>query len=398
MATSALETAKQENGSRVFLESVIEKNKEPSFAEMHKVYDGYNTEWKETYKKQAAAVRNYIGGQRGYEYSRDTGIMPYIEDIAKKDCGVSVKDRWDPMDIVMVKKNMKRVVEGTIKELTNLEGMTKESNLLILNAYMREALKDKVLIGISLKAIKAAKRVASVELANMQGDKSARVKISPIDGSVKCTLTLGKKKDYLFDTGELGFDLETETGAQIHGQSRNFQYSKERNVIQTDLTPKGKDAGAKLGKVSSVALDTFLNKQGLTRPPSASRHPHIPPIGTVNGVNRWEKNDKEYWIDLYKHLKASSFKIDFGEIAVYEDGKKVGDTFEEVLNKAIDYETRNADRSSAGRFSSKLIAMEWAKIWSELSKKGKLEEWGRVLYYGAKKEFSSRNGPFLKIF
>ena len=71
MATSAIETAKQENGSRVFLESVIEKNKEPSFAEMHKVYDGYNTEWKETYKKQAEAVKNYIGGQRGYVYSRD---------------------------------------------------------------------------------------------------------------------------------------------------------------------------------------------------------------------------------------------------------------------------------------------------------------------------------------
>ena len=147
-----------------------------------------------------------------------------------------------------------------------------------------------------------------------------------------------------------------------------------------------------------MALDEFLVKQGLTRPPSASRHPHIPPIGTVNGENRWEKNDKEYWIDLFKELKASSFKIDFGEVAVYENRKKIGDTFEEVLNKAIDYETRNADRSSAGRFSSKLIAMEWAKIWSELSKKGMMEEWGRVLYYGAKKEFSSRNGPFLKIF
>ena len=29
MATNARETAKQENGSRVFFESVIEKNKEP---------------------------------------------------------------------------------------------------------------------------------------------------------------------------------------------------------------------------------------------------------------------------------------------------------------------------------------------------------------------------------
>jgi hypothetical protein len=42
--------------------------------------------------------------------------------------------------------------------------------------------------------------------------------------------------------------------------------------------------------------------------------------------------------------------------------------------------------------------MEWAKIWTQIDKKGKMEEWGRVLYYGAKKEFSSKNGPFMKIF
>ena len=392
MATSAIETAKQENGSRFYLENVIEKGREPSYSEMIEIYDGYNQSWRRTYEKQAAAVKGYIKGQKGYVYSRDKGIMPYIERIAKDDCGVFVKDRWNPMDIVMVKKNMKRVVEGTIKELTDMDGMTKDANLLILNAYMREALKDKILIGISLKAIKANKKTATVELANMKEDNAARININPIDGSIKCTLTLGKKKDYLFDTGELGFDLETESGAKIHGQSRNFQYSQARNVVQTDLTPKGKDAGAKLGKVSSVALDEFLNQQRLQRPLSASRHPHIPPVGM------WNDPAKKYWINLYNELQASSFEIDFGEVAVYENGQKIGDTFEQVLDKAIDYETMNADRSSAGRFSSKLISLEWAKVWSELSSKGKLEEWGRVLYYGAKKEFSSKNGPFLKIF
>ncbi len=392
MATSAKETAKQENGSRVFFESVIEKNKEPSDKEMLKVYDNYNLEWKLTYRKQVVAVKEYIKFEKGYEYSRDKGIMPYIENIAKTDCGVAVKDRWDPMDIVMVKKSMRKTVEGTIRELTNMEGMSKESNLLILNAYMREALKDKILIGISLKAIKLNKKKANMELANMREDKSSRINIEPIDGSLKCTLTLGRKANYLFDTGELGFDLKTESGAEIHGQTRSFQYSKARNVSQTDLTPKGRDAGAKLGKVSSVALDEFLQSNNLERPPSASRHPHIPLVG------QWKDNDKKYWINLYDKLKDSSYKIDFGDVSVYENNIKIGDTFEEILNKSIEYETDNKDRSSAGRFSSKLISMEWAHIWSELSSKGKLKEWCRVLYYGAKKEFSSNNGPFLKIY
>ena len=392
MATSAIETAKQENGSRVFLESVIEKNVEPSDKDMLKVYDGYNLEWKLTYRKQVDAIKGYIKGQKGYIYSRDDGIMPYIENIAKTDCGVSVKDRWNPMDIVMVKKGMKDVVEGTIRELTNIDGMNKPANLILLNAYMREALEDKILIGISLKAIKIKKKVASMELANMKGDKAARINIKPIDGSVKLNLTLGKKKNYLFDTGELGFDLITESGAEIHGQSRNFQYSKARNVVQTDLTPKGKDAGAKLGKVSTVALDKFLNDIGLKRPLSASKHFHIPKVGY------WKDSQKQYWIDLYNELDRSSLRIDFGDVEVYENGSRIAQGFEEVLDKAIEYETNDRDRSSAGRFSSKLIAMEWAKIWSQIDKKGKMEEWGRVLYYGAKKEFSSKNGPFMKIF
>ena len=69
MATNAVETAQQENGSRYFLESVIEKGREPLANEMFKIYEGYNNEWKETYRKQVAAVKSYIGSQKGYEYS-----------------------------------------------------------------------------------------------------------------------------------------------------------------------------------------------------------------------------------------------------------------------------------------------------------------------------------------
>ena len=116
MATSAIETAKQENGSRVFFESVIEKRKTPPEKEMLKVYPGYDASWESTYQKQTVALQGFLRNQKGYEYSRDKGIMPFIENIAKTQCGVSVKDRWNPMDIVLVKKNMQKVVEGTIIE------------------------------------------------------------------------------------------------------------------------------------------------------------------------------------------------------------------------------------------------------------------------------------------
>ena len=216
MATSAVETAKQENGSLLFFKSKIENNKEPSFKEMQKVYDGYDSSWKVIYEKQTKALQKFLGVRRGYIYSRDKGIMPMIEGIAKTECGVSVKDRWNPMDIVLVKKNMKDVVEGTLKELTTIKGMSKDAKLEILNAYMRETLNDKVLIGVSLKAIKETKKVATQELANM-AKGSARTNIEYDPGSLKCTLTLGMKQNFLFDTGELGFDLKTESGGSIHG-------------------------------------------------------------------------------------------------------------------------------------------------------------------------------------
>ena len=390
MATDARETAKQENGSRVFFEHVIEKGKEPTDKMMLSIYDGYSPEWRDTYRKQTKALKKYLGANKGYEYSRDSGIMPYIENIAKKECGVSVKDRWNPMDIVLVKKSQKKVVEGTIKELTNIEGMSKDAKLGILNSYMRETLNEKVLIGVSLKAIAKNKKTASSEVANA-GGKSIPTEVDMVKGSLKCTLTLGKKKPFLFDTGELGFDMETAKGGKIHGQSRNFQYSKERNLVQTDLTPKGKDAGAKLGKVSSVALDDFLGDMGLKRPTSAAKDKNIPPVG------QWTDSAKRYWIDLYRKLDSSGM-VDFGEVAVYEDNKKVADGFEAVLDYAIMYETKKADRSSAGRFSSKLVAMEWANIWVTIAKQGKTKEWCTALYYGAKKEFGNSNGPFLKIY
>ena len=128
----------------------------------------------------------------------------------------------------------------------------------------------------------------------------------------------------------------------------------------------------------------------MSRPASPSKHPHIPMVG------QWKDGDKAYWTNLYSSL--SSKGIDFGEVAIYNNGQKIGEGIEEIIKTSIEYETKNMDRSSGGRFSSKLISLEWAKIWVEISEKKMLREWCTSLYYGAKKEFSSKNGPFLKIY
>lgn len=394
MATDAAETKKQENGSRVYFELVIESGKDPIrnhndlLKAVKKVYPNISSEWMESYRKQVIALKKYIKANKGYEYSRDTGFMPFIENIAKLKCGVSVKDRWNPADIYMVKKTKKAEIQKQLEKITS--STNKDTNLIALNEYMKSIMINLTMIPISLKAIKSSTKEAHADEANVSGAKKD-ISFSVVPGSVKLILDFGHKQPDEFDTGEFAFDFKVGT-EEIHGQSRNFQYSQARNLVQTDLTPKGRSGGAKLGKVSSEALDTFLRKIGLQRPVSASKDPNIDPVG------KWTSQNKKYWITLYnslKNKKIAGSKIDFGNLKV-KTGSKESVGIEAVINNAVTSETKT--KSSAGRFSSKLTGMRWALVWSQIEDKKMMTEWIQTLYYGAKKEFGNKNGPFLKIY
>jgi hypothetical protein len=391
MAGDAKETAKQENGSKVYFESYIEKGIK-DYAKLlpivKKEYPNVNSEWMSSYEKQAIALKNYLGSQKGYLYSRDNGFMPYIEGIAKSKCGVSVKDRWNPADIYMIKKAKESEVKKKLKEIT--EGTNKDDNLLALNSYMKELVEDKTMVPVSLKAIATKTNSAKAELANM-GGKGGGYEFKLKSNSIKCILSMGHKTPYEFDTGEFAFDFYVQD-EEIHGQARNFQYSVARNLVQTDLTPKGRSGGAKLGKVSSTALDEFLRKAGLPRPASASKDPNIDPVG------KWTQKNIDYWIEYIEklsYLKIDGSSIDLGDLTV-KDGNKEFKGVEAIIKNAIAWEEKS--RSAAGRFSSKLIGLRWALTWHLIDQKGMLNEWLKTLYYGAKKEFSATNGPFLKIY
>ena len=127
MAT-AKDTKMQENGSRVFFEQLIEKNKEASvnFIE-DKAYPNMPAIWYQYYQLQGKALKKYLGNQRGYLYSRDEGIMPFLEKAAR-DMGVSTKDKWNPMDIVMVKKSNESKIMKSVEKIL-AENIEKEAKL-----------------------------------------------------------------------------------------------------------------------------------------------------------------------------------------------------------------------------------------------------------------------------
>ena len=381
MAT-AKDTKMQENGSRVFFEQLIEKNKEASvnFIE-DKAYPNMPAIWYQYYRLQGKALKKYLGNQRGYLYSRDEGIMPFLEKAAK-DMGVSTKDKWNPMDIVMVKKSNESKIMKSVEKIL-AENIEKEAKLEKLNELMKEKLVDKTMIPISLKGLTKNAKEARIEEANLGNKKSVKFKLKP--NSLYCDLDMVKPP--LFDTGEFSlrfFANQNEIAVQV----RSFRYSKPTTGPQTDLTPKG--GGAKLGKASVAALRPFLAKLSLEMPPSVVKDPMI----TITG--KFTKQQLDFWTNFYDRIQNETIagqKVNWDQPLTYGTKKS---SFKKNLETGL--KNFEKDRNTLGRIFSKLHALRTIELYMKIDKKDKFEEWLETLYYGAKKEFSNLNGPFIKIF
>jgi|TARA_B100000085_G_C18495079_1_gene492933 hypothetical protein len=380
----ARDTKKQENGSLVFFESLIEKGKEPTVAFVEKnAYPDMPAVWYYYYQLQGKALKKYLGTQKGYNYSRDKGIMPFLEDIAAKEMGATVKDRWNPMDIVMVKKQQEATIIKKVKQMAKKD-VSKDAKLEELNLYMADLLRKKVMVPISLKGLTKTAKEAKIEEANLGGTKkSVKFKLKP--NSIKCDLDMVKPP--LFDTGEFSlrfFANELEYALQI----RSFRYSQPQTGPQTDITPKS--GGAKLGKASSKAIETFLSANNMSRPPSPVQDPMI----DVQG--KFTEQQIKFWANFYDKIK--DYKIEGQKInwdLPLELGTKKS-TFEKNLRFGL--ANFKKDRNTLGRITSKLHTLRQVEVYHKISKMNKFEEWLGVLYYGAKKEFGTLNGPFIKIF
>jgi len=395
MASNAIETAKQENCSRLFFQYYIEKNIELSIEQLAKIYSKIDIKWYNSFRGQAFAMKNFLlrgatglPGRRpyikGFVYSRDDGIMPFLVGISSKYCGISSKDSWNTMDIVMVLANKEKQIKDEINKTCT--GPNKDTNLQSLNDLMRKYFVDGILYGISLKDIPVKMKIANLEISNLKTNAKKSKDLSYIEyikGSLRCNLEISQGS-VMFDTGEAAAGFKVE-GKEIGIQHRNFRYSDARGVVQTDVTGKG--AAAKFGKASAERITEYLTSIGLEKPVSPGKDPNIDPVG------EWTAKNITYWVKWFKDMEGdlvAGSKVNFGNVQ-----SPLGKGFSKVLQYAISKETK--DRSASGRLSSKLVSLRWVKVYQEISKKKKLEEWISVLYYAAKKEGGTKNGVFIKI-
>ena len=367
----ATTTAMQENATRFVCQEFIESSKMPASKDIQKIYPGYDDEWAVTFELQAKALKEFLKGKKGYEYSRDdrNGMMFILEDIALKKCGVRTKDNWNPADIYLVNIRKKGEI---VKEITKIgnSSLSEPQRLDLLNDYMRKLFTTRDLIGVSLK--KLGKTVRT-EVSNVKKQQTLK-DISVVPQSFKLDLDLAPTGE--FNTAEMKFQIKAEN-AIINVQIRAFS-GGVREKTQMDMTGAG--AAAKLGKVSiTQAIDPFLRTMS---PPQKLRSgTEIPKVGQFT-----EATIKQY-VDEQKSISGviiGGSRIDYGK-----------DDWETTLRNAIELEKDN--NRTASQLSTKLQCFQWIKIFRDIESQNKLQDFLTILYFGAKKEYATA-GPFLKIY
>lgn len=396
MASDAIETSQQETASAYTFKRYIENNRLPTLAEVKKIYPKVNAKWMQTFEEQAKVLKSYLGSNKGYNYSRNKGIMPFLENVAKTHCGVeggdrifATKDTWNPMDIVMVKRSDESAIKKLITEIMNIDGLTQKGKLGLLNSIMYEALKSKQMIPISLKKIKLSAGVdIEEELNTGNPEKKDWNVLNP-----KCLLEL-KDRNFVNSEFSTHFQLADPPGYKIKLQIRNRQLSNPNGTVQLECINESKPA-AKLGTVPADLIDTFLKSHGLSKPHSISKHPQIPKQFPGN----WSDAQIKYWVDLYNSISSKQIggkPVDFGKVNVTGEGADASGIESVIRNGALNESA--VIRANNGRFRNILVAMEYVKVLQQLSDKGVINEFLNVLYFGAKKAFDPLNGSFVKIF
>tara|TARA_R100000008_G_scaffold41597_1_gene23970 strand:- start:127 stop:1323 length:1197 start_codon:yes stop_codon:yes gene_type:complete len=398
MASDGVETRQQETASAFAFKKSIEDNKSATLAEIAKIYPGVNAKWMQTFEAQTEVLKGWLGtGKKGYNYSRNKGIMPFLESIAKTYCGVeggsrifATKDTWNPMDIVMVKRSQEASIRKFIKEIITIEGLTEKGRLGLLNSVMYESLKQRVMIPISLKKIKLS---VGVDIEEELNTGNPETKDWFVPSSPKCNLDI---KNRTFETSEFSmfFQLEKPPRFKIKLQVRNRQLSNPNGTVQLECINDSKPA-AKLGTVPADLIEKSLESAGLSKPDSISKNNNIP----NKFPGDWSEDQLKYWINLYEDIKNNNIggkSVDFGSLKITGQGQDESGIESIIRNGALN-ETI-VERKDNGRFRNLLVSMEYVKVFQQMDEKGKLNDLLNVLYYGSKKAFDPLNGSFVKIY
>lgn len=200
-------------------------------------------DWMNSFQEQGATLKNYMNGNKGYEYFLREGFPKKLYEIAKA-AGFSNSDSWDPADVWLVKNTGK-----------HNDAITKiwESNQTIgpINDYLRKQLNTREIIPISLKK---TGKTASLQEVNLE----KTIESGTLDiRSIYCDLDIKKDSKDRYSYNNAGARMDFNDGSTF--SARSFT----ANSFSIEGIPAKGGSGGRLGKVPKNIVETKLKDSRL---------------------------------------------------------------------------------------------------------------------------------------
>lgn len=390
-----------------------------------RIYPAMDVKWYVAFLKQARALIKYLGHQEGtkdssYLYawydgkpeeipssSTTTLINSVWQNFTPQQQKIfgSQKDSWNTVDVYMVKKSEESKLKRSIGELEkelNVPGLSPEIYIGTINAFMSQALKEKILIPISLKKVTPGASEASLKETNIEvGPDKLSVKDAKIETPLKTNFEIFKDGNQLnFNTNSLTTNVNFTAGkyyTPYYWETRMSGNNQKTELKDRVSNPAGKliKAEAQAGSIPVPMMKKLIRDFG--------RYDIDAHLGSS-----FNENDKKYWKKIFNDLvKDSTIKKDFGKMTILGSKKLTPDEF---IDKAFEldaysfeeikllYKINKSDFSA--KLRQKLRQLIIIDTFIETKKNGTLPDFiGQAYYRAAKMNLSQADlsGPFIKI-
>ena len=394
-----------------------------------RTYPAMNNDWYLTFLEQAEVVKDYVGVSRSdktYKFgwydggpgwssgkippNKTTRIVTEIWDLftrEQRDIFGNKKDSWNTADVFIVKANNESGLIREIKDLhkTFTDTASPEIFVGVLKTYMSKALKDGILIPISLKKKTSG---AAVRAKENNVDDVPMGELNVIEAA--------------FDEDPISyFDIEDRGELDFKGNSfkykANFTVGSYRTKYQIEQRMQGQTSKAEVkdivqtttGKYKAASAQTGLVPGPKFRELILTHAGETYELNIPNVNTAFNQQEKDYWKDYFKQIyNDNTFSgKDFGSLEIMGT-KYTPEDFMEVainLDSMTDAQVRSSYKVSKGDYSAKLRnKLRHLRFMKALIRaKSRNGDFGKMLceiYYRAAKmnvDESELIAPFIKI-
>ena len=440
--------AQQEGNTLITFYNAIEKGKSlkdggdmelfdmlnQNFPDMATAPPAVQKAWYQNFLEQGKSIRDYLGlgddeVDTSYDYERVSGsgvnFVPkekqhsIIADTWNKFTPAQKKfygnkdDSWNPADISMVKTDQKEAITQEIDRiLDEFKDMDPSLGPAVVNSYLKNLAKNKILIPISLKQGDIEKGANVGVKEYNYGDQGALTDDEGMPKAVQGSYRQGKspktEMGITSSGGQLGFDSNSLLfdpvfnmgGKEVQYRIENKPSSLNSDAFEIRELINGQNANARGGGVPAPVtaqmvkdvLGTDLNdrmglgqKQGSTVP--------------------FTDDDVKYYSDMYRDL-ASDETYNMGKKGLAWNGKTMEpeDYFKRLFNMANTGSDEEMGQRAEAKFQkavrSKLRHMKIMSAMKKKNEEGDLGTFLAKLYYNAGKvnlDDQMTKGPFVKV-